>query len=179
MALKSNRTVALTRKTSAKAVSSAWTRCRWKKTPSCKSTSKGSLPVVLAKQVFTNKDGSTGVLYLASSDILLDYGRITAIYQKAGRLSALDALLTRKPHDRLALRLECTVPAYTDFRIHEYDFSCWLLFAHCDDPAWRDASCCVYWKSNHRILAVRQAEQISSIIPPRPEQAEGRSPRIA
>ena len=39
-------------------------------------------PVVLAKQVFTNKDGSTGVLYLASSDLLLDYGRITAIYQK-------------------------------------------------------------------------------------------------
>jgi hypothetical protein len=30
----------------------------------------------------TNKDGSTGVLYLASSDLLLDYGRITAIYQK-------------------------------------------------------------------------------------------------
>ncbi len=39
-------------------------------------------PVVLARQVFTNKDGSTGVLYLASSDLLLDYGRITAIYQK-------------------------------------------------------------------------------------------------
>lgn len=39
-------------------------------------------PVVLAKQVFTNKDGNTGVLYLASSDLLLDYGRITAIYQK-------------------------------------------------------------------------------------------------
>jgi len=41
-----------------------------------------SFPVVLARQVFTNKDGSTGVLYLASSDLLLDYGRITAIYQK-------------------------------------------------------------------------------------------------
>jgi DDE superfamily endonuclease len=39
-------------------------------------------PVVLAKQVFTNKDGSTGVLYPASSDLLLDYGRLTAIYQK-------------------------------------------------------------------------------------------------
>jgi hypothetical protein len=39
-------------------------------------------PVVLARQVFTNKDGSIGVLYLASSDLLLDYGRITAIYQK-------------------------------------------------------------------------------------------------
>jgi len=39
-------------------------------------------PVVLAKPVLTNKDGSTGVLYLASSDLLLDYGRITAIYPK-------------------------------------------------------------------------------------------------
>ena len=39
-------------------------------------------PVMLAKQVFTNKDGSTGVLYLASSDLLLTYDRITAIYQK-------------------------------------------------------------------------------------------------
>lgn len=39
-------------------------------------------PVVLARQVFTNKDGSTGVLYLASSDLLLDYDHITAIYQK-------------------------------------------------------------------------------------------------
>jgi hypothetical protein len=39
-------------------------------------------PVVLAKQVFTNKDGSTGVLYLASSDLQLDYDRITTIYQK-------------------------------------------------------------------------------------------------
>lgn len=39
-------------------------------------------PVMLAKQAFTNKDGSTGVLYLASSDLLLTYDRITAIYQK-------------------------------------------------------------------------------------------------
>jgi len=39
-------------------------------------------PVVLAKPVFTNQDGSTGVLYLASSDLLLDYGRLTAIDQK-------------------------------------------------------------------------------------------------
>lgn len=39
-------------------------------------------PVMLAKQVFTNQDGSTGVLYLASSDLLLTYDRITTIYQK-------------------------------------------------------------------------------------------------
>lgn len=41
-----------------------------------------SFPVVLVKQVFTNKDGSTGILYLVSSDLHLDYDRITTLYQK-------------------------------------------------------------------------------------------------
>jgi hypothetical protein len=39
-------------------------------------------PVLLAKQVFINKDGSTGTLYLVSSDTSLTYFEITAIYQK-------------------------------------------------------------------------------------------------
>jgi hypothetical protein len=39
-------------------------------------------PVILAKQVFTNKDGSTGVLYLVSSDLLLTYSQLTTTYQK-------------------------------------------------------------------------------------------------
>ena len=39
-------------------------------------------PVVLAKQVFINKDGSTGTLYLVSSDTSLTYPEITTIYQK-------------------------------------------------------------------------------------------------
>ena len=38
--------------------------------------------VLLAKQVFTNQDGSTGTLYLVSSDLTLDFTRMTAIYQK-------------------------------------------------------------------------------------------------
>jgi hypothetical protein len=38
-------------------------------------------PVVLVKQVFTNKDGSKGCLFLVSSDLRLDYDKITAIYQ--------------------------------------------------------------------------------------------------
>ena len=38
-------------------------------------------PVVLVKQVFTNKDKSTGCLFLVSSDLRLDYDKITAIYQ--------------------------------------------------------------------------------------------------
>jgi len=39
-------------------------------------------PLVLAKQVFTNEDGSTGILYLVSSDTTLSYQRITTLYQK-------------------------------------------------------------------------------------------------
>ena len=38
-------------------------------------------PLVLAKQVFTNGDSSTGILYLVSSDTTLDFGQITALYQ--------------------------------------------------------------------------------------------------
>lgn len=39
-------------------------------------------PVLLVKQVFTNKDGSTGELYLACSDLTLDHDQITSIYHK-------------------------------------------------------------------------------------------------
>jgi hypothetical protein len=36
----------------------------------------------VARQVFTNEDGSSGMLYLATSDLTLDYDGIIAIYQK-------------------------------------------------------------------------------------------------
>ncbi len=39
-------------------------------------------PMFLAKQVFTNEDGTEGVLYLVSSDATLDYERMTAVYQR-------------------------------------------------------------------------------------------------
>ena len=41
-----------------------------------------SFPMLLAKQVFTNKDGSTGVLFLVTSDITLTYDGITSLYHK-------------------------------------------------------------------------------------------------
>lgn len=41
-----------------------------------------AFPLLLAKQVFINKDGSTGTLYLVSSDTTLTYFEITTIYQK-------------------------------------------------------------------------------------------------
>ena len=39
-------------------------------------------PVLLAKQVFTNQDGSSGVLYLVSTDTALSYTAITTLYQR-------------------------------------------------------------------------------------------------
>lgn len=41
-----------------------------------------AFPLLLAKQVFKNEDGSEGALYLLSSDPTLDYEGITTIYQK-------------------------------------------------------------------------------------------------
>ena len=39
-------------------------------------------PMLLAKQVFTNKDNSIGILYLLTSDLSLNYAEITTIYKK-------------------------------------------------------------------------------------------------
>lgn len=39
-------------------------------------------PVLLARQVFTNKDGSTGILHLVCSDLTCDYDDITTTYKK-------------------------------------------------------------------------------------------------
>ena len=39
-------------------------------------------PLLLVKQVFTNEDGSTGTLYLVTSDTTLDGNGITMLYQK-------------------------------------------------------------------------------------------------
>ncbi|MDX2135195.1 MAG: transposase [Saprospiraceae bacterium] len=39
-------------------------------------------PILLVKQVFTNKDGSQGTLFLIATDLTMDYEAITAIYKK-------------------------------------------------------------------------------------------------
>jgi hypothetical protein len=41
-----------------------------------------AFPLLLAKQVFTNKDGSKGTLYLVTSDLTLNYDQMTKLYQK-------------------------------------------------------------------------------------------------
>src|SRR5215211_8854294 len=39
-------------------------------------------PLLLTRQVFTNEDGSTGTLYLVTSDLTLPFDRIQQLYQK-------------------------------------------------------------------------------------------------
>ena len=44
-----------------------------------------SFPVKLLKKVFTNEDGSTGILYLISNDLSIDADRMYEVYQKRWR----------------------------------------------------------------------------------------------
>ena len=46
-------------------------------------------PLTLVKQVFTNEDGSIGILYLISSAGTLNYDQVTTIYQKRWNASLL------------------------------------------------------------------------------------------
>ena len=39
-------------------------------------------PMLLAKQIFVNEDGTTGILYLVTSDTTLSYDAITTLYHK-------------------------------------------------------------------------------------------------
>jgi IS4 transposase len=83
MALKSNRTVALTLEDKRQGRFVRVDALPLEEGTVLQVYIKGlSFPVVLAKQVFTNKDGSIGILYLATSDLQLDYDRITTIYKK-------------------------------------------------------------------------------------------------
>ena len=52
-------------------------------------------PVLVARQVFTNKDGSTGVLYLACSDLDRDAEGIVTIYQKRWNVETFHKTLKR------------------------------------------------------------------------------------
>lgn len=45
-----------------------------------------AFPVKLLKKVFTNEDGSTGMLYLATNDLSIDADRIYEVYQKRWRI---------------------------------------------------------------------------------------------
>ena len=70
-----------------------------------------SFPILVAKQVFINQDGSTGTLYLACSDTNLTYDQITTIYQKRWNVEVIhkslkqNAALERSPTK--TIRAQC------------------------------------------------------------------------
>jgi hypothetical protein len=70
-----------------------------------------SFPILVAKQVFINQDGSTGTLYLASSDTSLTYDPLTTIYQKRWNVEVIhkslkqNAALERSPTK--TIRAQC------------------------------------------------------------------------
>ena len=49
-----------------------------------------AFPVKLLKKIFTNEDGSTGILYLATNDLTIDADRIYEVYQKRWRIEEFD-----------------------------------------------------------------------------------------
>ncbi len=83
MALKTNRTVALSKADRQKGrfvrVDSLDLELNSTKKVYIKSV---PFPVMLCKQIFTNKDGTKGVLYFVSSDVHLTYDQMTTIYKK-------------------------------------------------------------------------------------------------
>jgi len=83
MALKSNRTVALSEKDKKQGYFTRIDALEWVEHTPVQGWLKGlEFPVLFYRQVFTNKDGSTGILYLACSDLDCDATLTEAIYKK-------------------------------------------------------------------------------------------------
>ena len=83
MALKSNRKVALSSEDKAQGVYQRIDQLDIPEdTPLVIHLEGVPFPLQLIRQVFTNEDGSTGILYLVTSDLSLTYDGITTIYGK-------------------------------------------------------------------------------------------------
>jgi hypothetical protein len=127
VALKSNRTVALTLDGKQQGRFIRIDQLPWTEQEPAQAWLKGvDFPVLLSRQVFTNKDGSTGILYLACSDLDCDQAAIETIYQKRWKVEVFhktlksNAALAKSPTQRVrtqgnhvflsiyaAFRLEC------------------------------------------------------------------------
>jgi hypothetical protein len=82
-ALKSNRTIAITKEEKHQGKFKKLSEVELEENTAIRAYVKGlSVPVMIVKQIFKNKDGSTGVLYLACSDLSLDFHCIINLYQK-------------------------------------------------------------------------------------------------
>ena len=101
VALKSNRTVALSYEAKRQGAFTRIDRCDLPEQQPVQGWIKGlDFPVLLLRQVFTNQDGSTGTLYLACSDLTCEGPAIEAIYQKRWNVEIFHKTL--KSHAALA-----------------------------------------------------------------------------
>ena len=101
IALKSNRTVALSYEAKRQGTFSRLDALNLPESQAVRAYLRGlDFAVLVVRQVFTNKDGSTGVLYLACSDLERDAEDIVAIYQKRWNVETFHKTL--KSHASLA-----------------------------------------------------------------------------
>ena len=83
LAVKSNRLIALSKSDKLEGKFVKVNSLKLEKGETTRCYFKGlDFPTLLTKQVFKNKDGSTGILYLATSDTTLDFSSTNTIYQK-------------------------------------------------------------------------------------------------
>ena len=101
IALKSNRTAALSDEAKRQGTFSRLDALNLPESQAVRGYLRGlDFAVLLVRQVFTNKDGSSGVLYLACSDLERDAEGIVAIYQKRWNVETFHKTL--KSHASLA-----------------------------------------------------------------------------
>ena len=82
MAIKSNRVVALSKGDKEQGIYHSIESLELEERTMSVYLKQYNKPVLIAKQVFKNGDGGTGTLYLATSDLNLDYQSLTTIYEK-------------------------------------------------------------------------------------------------
>jgi len=94
MAIKSNRTVSISEDEKQQGHFTRIDSLAWSSQKSVRGWLKGlDFPVQLHRQVFKNKDGSTGILYLACSDFNCDVAQLEAIYQKRWKVEVFHKTL--------------------------------------------------------------------------------------
>lgn len=125
VALKANRTVAVSKEAKLQGRFTRIDALSWtEETPQLGWIKGLDFPVLLHRQVFTNKDGSTGILYLACSDLERDALSIETIYQKRWKVECFhktlksEAALAKSPTKRVRTQSNHVFMAlYAAFRI--------------------------------------------------------------
>jgi hypothetical protein len=82
LALKSNRLIALSKEDKQQGRFVRIDSLAWSDSPICGWVKGMDIPIILHRQIFKNKNGSEGILYLISNDIELDKVSMETIYQK-------------------------------------------------------------------------------------------------